>query len=81
MLRAANQRPAEQARLILDNLGLVADDLDAGAIVVLGEATLRIHRLPQAGPADPPRSRRFAANNSEQQPKATLDSARMLLIR
>jgi predicted nuclease of predicted toxin-antitoxin system len=46
MRRAANQRPAEQARLILNNLSVVADDLDAGAIVVLGEATVRIHRLP-----------------------------------
>lgn len=46
MRRAANQRPHEQATLILDNLDVVADDLAAGAIVVLGEATLRIHRLP-----------------------------------
>jgi predicted nuclease of predicted toxin-antitoxin system len=46
MRRASNQRPAEQAALILDNLDAIADDLDAGAIVVLGEATLRIHRLP-----------------------------------
>jgi hypothetical protein len=32
--------------LILAQLELVARDLDTGAIVVLGEATLRIHRLP-----------------------------------
>lgn len=44
--RAVNQRPAEQAALILDNLDVVTEDLDAGAVVVLGEATLRIHRLP-----------------------------------
>lgn len=44
--RAANRRPNEQATLILDNLDAVAADLDAGAIVVLGEATIRIRRLP-----------------------------------
>jgi hypothetical protein len=32
--------------LILDQLDVVARDLDTGAIVVLDEATLRIHRLP-----------------------------------
>ena len=46
MRRAANRRPDEQARLILGNLDAVAADLDAGAIVVLGEATIRIRRLP-----------------------------------
>jgi predicted nuclease of predicted toxin-antitoxin system len=46
MRRAANRRADEQARLILDNLDAVAADLDAGAIVVLGEATIRIRRLP-----------------------------------
>ncbi|HEY7008153.1 MAG TPA: DUF5615 family PIN-like protein [Jatrophihabitantaceae bacterium] len=44
MRRAANQRPAEQAALILDNLDLVSDDLEAGAIVVLGEYTSTAHR-------------------------------------
>ncbi|HEX8769085.1 MAG TPA: DUF5615 family PIN-like protein [Jatrophihabitans sp.] len=44
--RMAHQRPTEQARIILDNLPVVADDLDAGAIVVLGDLTLRIRRLP-----------------------------------
>lgn len=44
--RAANRRPDEQATLILDNLDAVAADLDAGAIVVLGETTIRIRRLP-----------------------------------
>ncbi len=46
MRRAVNERPAEQAALILDNLPTVSDDLDAGAVVVLGENTLRIRRLP-----------------------------------
>jgi predicted nuclease of predicted toxin-antitoxin system len=56
MRRAANQRPAEQAALILDNLDLVSDDLKAGAIVVLGESTIRVHRLPigQDTPEAPP---------------------------
>jgi hypothetical protein len=44
--RAANRRPGEQAALILNNLETVVADLAAGAIVVLGETTLRIHRLP-----------------------------------
>ena len=46
MRRAANQRPAQQAALIIGNLDVVADDLDAGAVVVLGENTVRIRRLP-----------------------------------
>lgn len=49
MRRAGNRRPEEQARLILDNREAVTADLEAGAIVVLGEATLRIHRLPIGG--------------------------------
>ena len=44
--RAAGRRVADQAALILGNLALVEDDLRAGAVVVLGEATLRIRRLP-----------------------------------
>ena len=48
MRRAANERPAEQAALVLNNLEAVAEDLDAGAVVVLGERTLRIRRLPLA---------------------------------
>lgn len=36
MRRAANERPDEQAALILDNLPTVGDDPDAGAVVVLG---------------------------------------------
>jgi hypothetical protein len=35
-----------QAAVILDNLDAVHTDLDAGAVVVLSETTLRIHRLP-----------------------------------
>ena len=44
--RMAHQRPPEQAAMILANLSTIADDLDAGAIVVLGDRTLRIRRLP-----------------------------------
>jgi predicted nuclease of predicted toxin-antitoxin system len=44
--RASGRRAADQATLIIDNLSAVRTDLDNGAIVVLGEATLRIRRLP-----------------------------------
>jgi len=37
-----------QALLIQANLRTVADELDNGAIVVLGEATVRIRRLPSS---------------------------------
>ena len=46
MRRASGRRVANQAALILDNLAAVTSDLEAGAIVVLGEDTLRIRRLP-----------------------------------
>jgi hypothetical protein len=48
--RASGRRAAEQAAIILSNLNVVQADLDAGAIVVLGEATLRIRRLPLGAP-------------------------------
>jgi predicted nuclease of predicted toxin-antitoxin system len=44
--RAANRRVAEQAVLLVANLPVVEDDLEAGAIVVIGESSLRIRRLP-----------------------------------
>jgi predicted nuclease of predicted toxin-antitoxin system len=44
--RMAHERPSQQASMILDNLPTVADDLEAGAIVVLGDRTLRIRLLP-----------------------------------
>lgn len=46
MRRALDRRTGEQAALILDNLVAVEADLAAGAIVVLGEQSLRIRRLP-----------------------------------
>ncbi len=44
--RASGRRASEQARLLTDNLPTVADDLEAGAVVVLGEETFRSRRLP-----------------------------------
>lgn len=44
--RAVGHRAAQQARLITDNLPVVQDDLESGAVVVLGEKTIRIRRLP-----------------------------------
>jgi predicted nuclease of predicted toxin-antitoxin system len=46
MRRASGRRATEQAALILANCESVRDELAAGAIVVLGEETLRIRRLP-----------------------------------
>ena len=46
--RVANRRAVEQGQLILDNLDQVAGDLDTGAIVVLGERSVRIRKLPIA---------------------------------
>lgn len=44
--RAIGRRAAEQARLLIDNLPAVQGDLDDGAVVVLGEKTMRVRRLP-----------------------------------
>lgn len=46
--RAAGRRVDQQASLILGSLADVEVDLEAGAIVVLGERSLRIRRLPLA---------------------------------
>jgi len=46
--RAVGRRAHEQAQLIVRSLADVTSDLDAGAIVVFGEKTLRIRRLPLA---------------------------------
>jgi predicted nuclease of predicted toxin-antitoxin system len=43
--RASGRRATDQAALIIDNLVAEAD-LETGAIVVLGNSTLRIRRLP-----------------------------------
>jgi predicted nuclease of predicted toxin-antitoxin system len=47
--RLAGRRAAEQSAIILANLRDVADDLEAGAVVVLGEESIRIRRLPMPG--------------------------------
>lgn len=44
--RASGRRASEQAVLLTDNLPAVEADLDAGAVVVLGEQAIRIRRLP-----------------------------------
>lgn len=44
--RQSDRRASEIAALVLANLGSVADDLDAGAIVVFDEDRIRIRRLP-----------------------------------
>jgi predicted nuclease of predicted toxin-antitoxin system len=46
--RAVGRRVEDQAQLIVGSLVDVEEDLDNGAIVVLGERTLRIRRLPLA---------------------------------
>ncbi len=47
--RLSGRRAAEQAAIILANLDQVAEDLTAGAIVVLHEDSLRVRRLPMPG--------------------------------
>jgi predicted nuclease of predicted toxin-antitoxin system len=46
--RAVGRRVEDLAQLILNSLVDVEEDLNNGAIVVLGERTLRIRRLPLA---------------------------------
>ncbi|MDQ2813084.1 MAG: DUF5615 family PIN-like protein [Actinomycetota bacterium] len=48
--RLVGRRAAEQASIILANLDQVAEELTAGAVVVLHEDMLRVRRLPM--PAD-----------------------------
>lgn len=40
------RRPTAQAESLLTNLDLVIDDLDEGAVVVIGDDRIRIRRLP-----------------------------------
>ena len=44
--RLTGRRATEQAAVILANLESVADDLDAGAVVVLTDDWIRVRRLP-----------------------------------
>ena len=47
--RLAGRRAAEQSAIILANLDQIADDLTAGAVVVIGDDWIRIRRLPVPG--------------------------------
>ena len=47
--RSAERRPEQQAALLLANLDAVADELEAGAVVVFEPHRIRIRRLPLAG--------------------------------
>lgn len=38
--------PSDQSRLLLANLDAIAEDLHAGAVVVIGDDRVRIRRLP-----------------------------------
>lgn len=40
------RRPDTQVELLLANLDQIADDLDAGAVVVIGDDRVRVRRLP-----------------------------------
>ncbi|MEI7057425.1 DUF5615 family PIN-like protein [Nocardioides sp. CCNWLW239] len=44
--RLVGRRVHEIARVVIDNLDDVEEDLLAGAVVVIGEETMRIRRLP-----------------------------------
>ena len=44
--RLVGRRVHEIARVVIDNLGDVEEDLLAGAVVVFGDETMRIRRLP-----------------------------------
>jgi predicted nuclease of predicted toxin-antitoxin system len=46
MRRVSGRRATEQAELIAANCETVREELEGGAVVVLGEETLRIRRLP-----------------------------------
>ena len=46
LLRRADKRPDFLARVILANLEQIANDLAAGALVVIGDTRVRIRRLP-----------------------------------
>ena len=43
------RRPGEQAVVLIANLDQFAEDLDAGAVVVVGDDRVRVRRLPIGG--------------------------------
>lgn len=47
--RLVGRRAADQSAIILANLSQVAEDLAAGAVVVVGDDSIRIRRLPMPG--------------------------------
>ena len=47
--RLAGRRAAEQSAIILANLDQIAEDLTAGAVVVISDDRIRIRRLPMPG--------------------------------
>jgi predicted nuclease of predicted toxin-antitoxin system len=47
--RLVGRRAAEQSAIILANLDQIAEDLTAGAVVVIGDDWIRIRRLPMPG--------------------------------
>jgi predicted nuclease of predicted toxin-antitoxin system len=46
LLRRADKRPVPVAEVIVANLGQIAGDLAAGALVVIGDRRIRVRRLP-----------------------------------
>ena len=44
--RLSGRRPEDQARLLLDQLPVLAEHLERGSIVVIEENCLRVRRLP-----------------------------------
>lgn len=46
LFRQGNRSPEHQAATLLDNIAEITDDLDAGAIVVFTNDSIRIRRLP-----------------------------------
>lgn len=47
--RLTGRSAADQAAIILANLPAVTEDLDAGAVMVLTDESIRIRRLPVSG--------------------------------
>lgn len=46
LMRRTDKRPESLASVILANIGQVADDLAAGALVVIGDTRIRTRQLP-----------------------------------
>jgi predicted nuclease of predicted toxin-antitoxin system len=46
LLRRTGHRPEDQVAILLVNLSIIADDLEAGAVVVISDDRIRVRRLP-----------------------------------